>query len=70
MTDALRQAAHDGLILGVKWAVAILVMAAALALVAGDYGVVRRQSQNGQRAFDALVQWQQRQAAPQAPKEQ
>lgn len=70
MREQLRQAAADGLIVGVKWAVAILVVAAAFALVAGDYGAVRRQSANGQRAFDALMQWQSRQQAPAAPKEQ
>ena len=69
MTGTLREAAQAGLVLGVKWAVAVLVVAAALALAAGDYGLVRRQSQNGQRAYDALVQWQQQRQAPPAPKE-
>ena len=68
MTDRLREAATAWLVVGVKWAVAILVVGAALMFVAGDYGLVRRQAQNGQRAYDELVRLQQAAKAAAAPK--
>jgi hypothetical protein len=59
----LKTAAEEGLVCGVKWAVAILIVAVVIAWALGDYAVVRQRSLNGQVAFEC---WQHPQAC-QAP---
>ena len=65
MRERLRQAATDGLVLGVKYGVALAVLAAVILLCLGDYGVTRQRAYNGQLAHEYLqkmVQQQQTQA--------
>ncbi len=63
MRERLKQAASDGLVLGVKGAVALVVVALAVMLFLGDYSVVRQRALNGQKAFEFLATQQ-----PQPPK--
>lgn len=69
MIASLKEAAVAGLLIGVKWAVIIVVIAAALSIFLGDYGVTRQRALNGQKAFEFLAaQPQQQQAAAPVPK--
>ena len=58
----LKDAAVEGLVFGVKWGVAIVVLAVILSLLMGDYAITRQRAMNGQQAFDAIVRSQQPQA--------
>lgn len=60
-----KQALADGAVLGVRYAVAILIVLVAVSWVLGDYNIVRQRSQNGQRAFDRLMQLEQQAAKAQ-----
>lgn len=64
MWDAVKDAGREGIVLGVKWSVVLLIVGSALLWLAGDYRIVRQQAQNGQRAFQALSQAAAQQARP------
>ena len=51
-------AARAGLLLGVKWAVVVLLVSLTLGALAQDYLVVRQQARHGQQAFQYLQQQQ------------
>ena len=55
MLERLKQASIDGLVLGVKWAIFVAVLGAALLLIAGDYAVVRGRALNGQAAYEYIA---------------
>jgi hypothetical protein len=64
----LRAAAEEGLVLGVKWAIALAAILLGVSLTLGDYNLVRQRAYNGQLAFEALQRVQQQQApAPAVP---
>lgn len=52
----VRNAAAAGTVVGVKWAMALLIMLASLAMFLGDYQVLRQRAANGQRAFEFIQQ--------------
>jgi hypothetical protein len=56
MWTDLKTAARDGLVVGVKLAVATLVILFAVSWFLGDYVVLRQQARNGQIAFDRQQQ--------------
>ena len=69
MTEQVKAAAVEGLLFGVKWGIALLVIGLLNVAWMGDYGVVRERATNGQRAFEHLLQQSQqaqKQAAPSA----
>lgn len=61
--SALADAAVAGLVLGVKWFIAILFAGFALAAWVGDYQVTRTRAQSGQAAYDYIIRVNQQQAA-------
>ena len=50
----LKEAAEWAVLLGVKCAIVLLLIAAALALSVGDYAMTRQRAQNGQAAFEFI----------------
>ena len=50
----LKEAAEWAILLGVKCAIVLLLIAAALALSVGDYALTRARAQNGQAAFEFI----------------
>ena len=58
----LRQAAEDGVLLAVKWGVVVIVLGFLGLWALGDYTLVRQRAYNGQIAFEAIQQAQQRQS--------
>ena len=67
MWNALKAAACEGTLLGVKYGVALLILAAVLLLLAGDYNVVRERALNGQIAFEKIDRAEKQMAAQPAP---
>ena len=65
-SERLKTAAADGAVLGVKWAMVLMVLAMMAAVILGDYSLVRQRAANGQQAFDFI---QQQIAASHQPKE-
>lgn len=65
MGARVKAAAVDGLIVGVKWGVTLLVITVLQSWWAGDYALVRSAARNGQIAFNTLQQMAQQQAAAQ-----
>ena len=55
----LRDAAEDGLLLGVKYALAVGLILVGVSYVLGDYLVIRQRAANGQMAFEFLQKQQQ-----------
>lgn len=64
----VQAAAAAGVLVGVKAGVALLIIAACLALAAGDYASVRVAARNGQAAFNTLQQLAEQQQKAQAAK--
>lgn len=64
MLDRLKQAAAEGLVLGVKWGIALLVVGFLVLWAANDYSVVRARAEHGQAAFEYIQKATQQQAAP------
>ena len=66
----LSAALQEGLVLGVKWGVALLVVGFLILWALKDYGTVRQRALHGQEAFEFIqkVQAQAAQAPPPAPK--
>lgn len=62
--DRLREAFESGVILGVKWAIAVGLLLIGVSYVLNDYGIVRERALNGQRAFEYLQQQLAKQAKP------
>ena len=64
--DRLRDAIESGVIIGVKWALAVGLILIGVSYVLNDYGIVRERALNGQRAFEFLQQQvaQQQKAKP------
>ena len=54
--DRLRDAIESGVILGVKWALAVGLVLIGVSYVLNDYGIVRQRAFNGQAAFEYLQQ--------------
>lgn len=52
----LATAARDGLVLGVKYGIALLAVGVLIACALGDYAIVRQRALNGQIAFETLQQ--------------
>lgn len=52
----VRQAATDGLVVGVKYSIALVVVAFVLTWALGDYAIVRQRALHGQIAFETLQQ--------------
>jgi len=68
MRDRLGQAAADGLVLGVKWSVALVIVAIALAVLAGDYQTTRANAAFAAQTLQQLLQQSQvTQAQPPRP---
>ena len=63
----VKDAAEDGLVLGVKIAVVALCLVTALAWFLGDYNSVRQLAQHGEAAYQAILKAQQQQQAAPAP---
>ena len=56
MWQRLRDAAADGVVLGVKWGLALLLALFSVSWALGDYNQVRQRALNGQQAFEFLQQ--------------
>ena len=56
MWDALKTAAAEGCVLGVKWAIAVVIVAFTLGWIAQDYQIVRLQARNGEQAWRVMQQ--------------
>jgi hypothetical protein len=67
MWATLRQAASEGVVLGVKWGIALFLTLMALGYALSDYGIVRGRALNGQRAFEYLQQLEAQQKQAPAP---
>lgn len=63
MIQQLKDAVSAAIILGVKWAIVILIIGVALLLLAGDYQVVRQRAFNGQQAFEFIQRMNQQQVS-------
>jgi len=63
--DRLKVAAEEGILIGVKWALALAAILLTVSYLLNDYGIVRSRAANGQLAFEYL---QKAQAAATAPK--
>lgn len=50
----LRVAAEEGILWGVKLALAAAILLLSVSYLVGDYNIVRERAWNGQRAFDYL----------------
>ncbi len=66
MMASLKTAAREGLLLGVKYGVVLLVLGFLILWALGDYAITRARATNGQMAFEAIQRAQQQRAA--APK--
>lgn len=69
MTDfrqRLLEAVQEGVVLGVKWTVALAVLGAVVYLAAGDYNETRRNAAAGREAYSFLLKMQQEAQAPPA----
>ena len=61
----LRDALEAGILLGVKWGIALAIMLMIVATAARDYWIVRERARNGQAAFEFILQQtQQPRSAP------
>lgn len=65
-SDRFKRAIEDAIIVGVKAAVVIVILAVALFAAVGDYVQTRQRAEHGERAFQFLTQ-QQKPAQPEAP---
>ncbi len=61
---SLKTAAREGLLLGVKYGVVLLVLGFLILWALGDYAITRQRAVNGQMAFEAIQRAQQQAAAP------
>ena len=75
MWQRLSEAAQSGIVIGVKYGIALVLMLLSVSWILGDYQAVRERARNGQAAFEFLQQQVQRQQqsqsqsqAPVAPK--
>lgn len=68
LRDRLRDAIEDGMVIGVKWALAVGLILIGVSYVLNDYGIVRQRAMNGQAAFEYLQQQIAAQQKAQAPK--
>lgn len=69
LTERLRLALTDGLVVGARWGVTLLVLAVVLSLVLGDYQTTRANAAFAADYIRRVVAEQQRQqAAPPSPK--
>jgi len=59
----IKSAAVDGVVLGVKYGIAAVLIVIAVSWLLGDYGVTRQRAAAGQRAYDALVKQAQQKPA-------
>ena len=55
MWARLKTAAEAGLLLGVKWGLAVILTLWSISWVLGDYNLVRQRAENGQRAFEIVT---------------
>ena len=62
----IKKAARDGVVLGVKYGLAVAGILLALSWIFNDYQVIRGRAQNGQAAFEFIQRQLQAQAAPKA----
>lgn len=56
MIDRFKVAAVDGLVLGVKWAIALGVVLFVVSWLVRDYDLTRARAQNGQLAYETFKQ--------------
>jgi len=63
----LRMALQDGILLGVKLALAVGLVLVGVSYLLNDYNVVRQRSLHGQQAFEFLQQQQQARPPAAAP---
>lgn len=59
--DRLKSTVEEGLLFGIKWAIAILLIDFSFYFLTTDYLVVRQRAYNGELAYEALVKSQQSQ---------
>jgi len=62
--ERVSTAAQEGLVLGVKWGIALLAVAILILYAISDYNTVRQRAYNGQLAFEAIQRAQAQQPAP------
>lgn len=58
MWSDLKAAAREGIVLGVKYGLAAMLVIVAVSFLLGDYQVVRGRAYNGQVAFEWIQQQQ------------
>lgn len=54
MRDRLKVAAEEGIVLGVKWGIVIVLVCMAVVFALGDYNIVRQRAANGQQAWEFI----------------
>ena len=64
MWSEIKQAARQGVLLGVQYGIAVLLVLIAISWFVGDYSTVRQRALNGQQAFEFLVEQQKKNAIP------
>jgi len=67
MWNTFQHAVTEGLIVGAKWATALLVVVVVLSWWAGDYWTVRQRAEHGEQAFQFIVRQQQQATASKPP---
>lgn len=56
MWQDVKHAGREGIVLGVKYGCAAVIVIVAVSWLLGDYAIVRQRAQNGQSAFEFLQQ--------------
>ncbi len=61
----LKVAAREGVILGVKYGLAAIIVLFMVAALLGDYAIVRQRALNGQKVYEEVEELKQRQRSQQ-----